>query len=155
MSESRSRWLYTLGMVVLSLLALVLVASLVMRLLAPPTIPTTPLSTGEEDGIEVLNERVTVQVVNAAGMPGAARVVREHLMRRGFDVVESGTRRQADIEETQVISRTESIQEARWVARALNLPLDRVAVEPQPELYVHVTVMIGRDYLEATNVGRE
>lgn len=154
MSEPRSRWLYVLGIVILSTVALVLIASLVMRLLAPPAIPVVALS-GEEDGIEVINEYVTVQVVNAAGIPGAARAVREHLIDRGFDVVESGTRRPADIEETQVISRTESPIEARWVARALGLPLERVIEEPRPELYVHVTVMIGRDYLESTNVGPE
>ena len=146
MSEPRSRWLYVLGMVVLSVLALVLVASLVMRILAPPAIPNVPISSVETDSLGVMSEKISIQVVNAAGVPGAARAVREHLVRRGFDVVATDNRPSANVEETYVVSRTGSLQEARWVARALNLPLDRATEEPQPELYVHVTVMVGLDY---------
>jgi hypothetical protein len=90
----------------------------------------------------VPSERVRVEVLNGAGVPGLARSVTQQLRRAGFDVVYFGNAPARD--STVVLDRVGKGEAAAQVARALG-GAARVASEPDSALYLDVTVVLGRD----------
>jgi hypothetical protein len=95
---------------------------------APPPIP------------EVGN-RIRVEVLNAGGVRGAAAQARDALRTAGFDVVLYGNASRSDLEQSEVMLRAGSEEAAHAVARALGIPVVRVA--PDSTLLVEVTVLLG------------
>ena len=89
-------------------------------------------------------ERVTVDVRNAGGVDGMARVATGHLRTRGFDVVSLGNASNFDQDSTVVIDRVGSLQKAAAVADALGIR--SVTSEPDANLFVDVTVRLGSDW---------
>ncbi len=86
--------------------------------------------------------RVRVDVLNGGGVPGMARAATERLRGAGFDVVSFGNAEPYDTERPSVvIDRVGHAQPARAVAAALGI--DNVLSEPDPNLYVEVTVVLG------------
>jgi hypothetical protein len=89
-------------------------------------------------------ERVRVEVLNAAGVPGIARDATRRLRDRGFDVVYFGNAPTFAIDSSVVIERAGGPEGARRAARALQI--DRVESRPDTSLYLEVTVILGRDW---------
>jgi hypothetical protein len=91
-------------------------------------------------GIEELG-RVRVEVLNAGGRSGMAREATSFLRDVGFDVVDFGNAASFDADSTVVIDRSERPAAALAVARALGGTV--ILDEPDPNLYVDVTVLLG------------
>ena len=89
-------------------------------------------------------DRVTVEVRNAGGVAGMARTATDHLRRTGFDVVALGNATSFDQEGSVVIDRVGELKTAAAVAQALGI--DSVQSEPDPNLFVDVTVRLGSDW---------
>ena len=89
-------------------------------------------------------ERVTVEVLNAGGVDGMARVATDHLRAAGFDVVSVGNAATFDQDSTFVIDRVGSLQKAAAVADALGVR--SVTNEPDANLFVDVTVRLGSEW---------
>ena len=89
--------------------------------------------------------RVRVEVLNASGRPGLARQATEVLRGRGFDVVEFGNAQGFAPDSSLVLDRVGRIELARQVADALGVP--RVRARPDADLYLDVTVVLGRDWI--------
>jgi hypothetical protein len=89
-------------------------------------------------------ERIRVEVLNGAGVPGLARDVTRELRRLNFDVVfygnASGGRRDTSV----VLVRAGNLEDARRVADALGIAL--VRSEPDSTLYLEATVIMGADW---------
>ena len=90
-------------------------------------------------------ERVRVEVLNAGGVPGVAADVRDLLREDGFDVVQWGNASTFDRDTTVVVDRVGREEWAEAVANALGIR--NVLVEPDPNLFVDVSVLLGRDWL--------
>lgn len=105
---------------------------------APEEVPDVPAARAAP------GERVRVEVLNAAGVPGLARVATRTLRERGFDVVYFGNARGFSPETTLVIDRVGREETARDVAGALEV--ERVSSRPDSTLLLEVTVVIGRDW---------
>lgn len=112
------------------------------------------LSMMETDDIDTLadpaqrwtGERVRIEVLNAGGVSGMAREATEVLRAAGFDVVEFGNASSFDDERpSEVIDRVDRTDVAQAVARALGI--DNVQSDPDPNLFVEVTVLVGRDWV--------
>jgi hypothetical protein len=88
--------------------------------------------------------RVRVEVLNAGGVPGQARAATDVLRDVGFDVVQFGNADTFDRDSSRVLDRVGRPELARAVARALGVR--EVAIEPDPNLFVDVTVLLGRDW---------
>ena len=118
--------------------AVVLVASGVGQFVPEDTTPADqPLfSSGEE--------RVTVDVLNAGGVQGMARIATDHLRGAGFDVVSVGNAASFGQDSTVVIDRIGNLPKAAVVAEALGVR--SVTSEPDPNLFVDVTVMLGAEW---------
>ena len=94
----------------------------------------------------VPRERVRVEVRNAGGVAGVAREVTNLLRDDGFDVVEYGNADTFDRDSTVVIDRVGRDDLAEGVANALGIR--NVFTEPDSNLFVDVTVLLGRDWAE-------
>ncbi len=100
-------------------------------------------------------DRVTVEVLNAGGVDGMARLATDHLRTAGFDVVSVGNAPAFDQDSTMVIDRAGSLQKAAAVAEALGVR--SVTNEPDVNLFVDVTVRLGSDWVmpEGAKAGEE
>jgi hypothetical protein len=131
----------TIGLIVTAVAVLVLVASLLAGLgedvgeraeLAPDEPPA---------------DRVRVEVLNAAGIPGLARDATDRLRSAGFDVVYYGNAQGFSPDSSLVLHRAGREEAARQVADALQI--GRVHSRPDTSLYLEATVVIGRDWAGA------
>ncbi len=94
---------------------------------------------------EWMDERVRVEVINAGGVSGMAGEATSALRGAGFDVVDFGNARAFDsTRASQVVDRVGRANIARAVAEELGI--DNVLSEPNPNLYVDVTVVLGQDW---------
>lgn len=89
-------------------------------------------------------DRVSVEVLNGAGEAGAAAIVTEALREAGYDVKTFGNATGFGYEETLVIDRSQRPGAARSVADALGVR--EVVSEPQPDLYLDATIILGADW---------
>lgn len=97
---------------------------------------------------ELIGSIIQLEVLNGCGVPGIANNFTGILRANGFDVVETGNFERFDIEETIVIARSKSIDNARRVAAALGVPERNVIKEESPDFYLDVTVVLGKDYTD-------
>jgi LytR cell envelope-related transcriptional attenuator len=94
-------------------------------------------------GVEELG-RVRVEILNAGGRAGMAREATSFLRDVGFDVVDFGNAASFGADSTVVIDRSGRPAAAAAVARALGGVA--VSEDPDPNLYIDVTVMLGGDW---------
>ncbi|CAN5838712.1 MAG: LytR C-terminal domain-containing protein [Gemmatimonadetes bacterium] len=87
---------------------------------------------------------VRVEVLNAANVPGLAREGTRRLREAGFDVVYFGNAGGEPQGESVVLDRAGELETARQVARVLGIAQVRSA--PNKELYLDVSVLLGRDW---------
>jgi len=88
--------------------------------------------------------RVRVEVLNAGGITGLARDATEYLRDSGFDVVDFGNARDFDADSSVVLDRVGQGEIARAVADVLGI--DNVRSQPDSNLYVDVSVLLGSEW---------
>jgi len=91
--------------------------------------------------------RVRVEVLNGGGQAGAARRATEKLRDLGFDVVFFGNASAFGRDSSVVLDRVGAVETARDVADALGIR--NVLSEPDPNLYLDVSVVLGKDWIPA------
>ena len=97
--------------------------------------------------------RVRVEILNAGGVSGMAREATRALRSAGFDVVDFGNLPAFDPDRvSEVIDRVGRTDLARAVAEELGI--DNVQSDPNPNLYVDVSVLLGREWA-GPNAGSE
>ncbi|MFV2006086.1 MAG: LytR C-terminal domain-containing protein [Longimicrobiales bacterium] len=88
--------------------------------------------------------RVRVEVLNAGGTESMARRATDLLRDSGFDVVYFGNADRFGDDSTVVFDRTGDLEAARAVADVLGAR--SVRAEPDSNLYLDVTVLLGREW---------
>lgn len=112
----------------------------------------TPLTVEPPEG-HWEGRRIRVEVLNGAGVDRLAVRATERLRQLDFDVVYYGNLGSFDRDSSVVIARLDELEPARRVADALGLR--SVLHEPDRNLYLDVTVILGSDWaggLEPRNV---
>ena len=89
---------------------------------------------------------IQLDVLNGCGVSGVASKLTAFLRRRGFDVVDMRNYKTFDLQETLVIDRVGNLATARQVAQALGVKRENIIQEINPDYFVDVSVVIGRDY---------
>ncbi len=108
---------------------------------AGPTPEGVPAFPGRSPTVR---ERVRVEVLNGGGREGMARTATESLRDDGFDVVYFGNAPGEHRDSSQVLARSDQVEFARAVADALGIR--HVEVEPDSNLYLDVTVVLGDEW---------
>ena len=91
--------------------------------------------------------RVRVEVLNASGVPGLAAKGRTMLRDVGFDVVYVGNATGYAPDTSLVLDRVGRMELARSVADEMAIP--RVYARPDSNVFVDVTVVLGKDWAES------
>ena len=131
-----------LGLLATALAVLVLVGSMIGGLV--PRDGAARSGAVAEDGQDAGDERVRVEVLNAAGITGLARAATERIRSAGYDVVYYGNASSFGRDTSIVLDRSGRPDAARAVAEAIGVPI--VLERPDTALYLDVTVIIGRDW---------
>ena len=98
-------------------------------------------------GTPAVEGRIRVEVLNAGGVAGRAGEATEVLRDTGFDVVFFGNAGSFDHDSSVVLDRVGEVDPARAVADVLGIR--NVRSEPDSNLYLDVTVLVGRDWVPA------
>lgn len=124
---------------VLGLAVAVLLGSFVSRMFNPPVSALV-----EHDGPPTV---IQVDIVNAAGMPGAGRQTMTYLRERGFDVVDisSATSPRA---QSAVIDRLGDRTSALAIARVLGIADTLVISDIDSMMFIRASVILGKDYAQ-------
>lgn len=123
----------------LSLLVAFLAYSLLDRHFLRPPVDTVRQGAGSSTVIQL-------DVLNGCGVAGAATQFRDYLRARGFDVVEMRNYRSYDVQRSLVVDRTGSKENAEKVAYALGIDRSQIVQQINPDYFVDVSVVIGKDY---------
>lgn len=143
--------LQTVGLFVTLLAVAVLVGSLAAGLLQPRGAPA-PEAGPWESSLRP-GQRIRVQVLNASGRSGLARLATRELRDKGFDVLEFGNAPSGtDSTRSLVYDRVGKLELARQVADAMRIR--RVEARPDSNLVLDVTVILGTDWAADTTVAR-
>ncbi len=89
---------------------------------------------------------IQVDVLNGSGASNVASRFTSFLRQRGIDVVEMKNYKTFDVKETLVIDRIGNLAPAQEVARVLGVPSQNVIQMINPDYFVQVSVIIGKDY---------
>ncbi|HKJ03411.1 MAG TPA: LytR C-terminal domain-containing protein [Longimicrobiales bacterium] len=98
-------------------------------------------------------DRIRVEILNAGGHDGAAREATDQLRDRGFDVVFFGNAGSFDRDSSTVLDRRGDVDAARGVADALGIR--NVRSEPDSNLYLDVSVVLGMEWMPPPPPGAE
>ncbi len=100
-----------------------------------------------DDSLPLSTEGVLeVEVLDGAGNMKAAQHVTNILRSKGYDVVEMKKNNDGIIERTYVVDRSGNQEVARKLATALGIASDKVFQKINRNLYLDVTVVVGKDY---------
>lgn len=124
---------------VLTLIVGYLLYSLLTRTVFSPPVDT------ERSGVAA-GTTIQLDVLNGCGIPNAGTRFTSYLRARGFDVVEIRNYKTFDVDESLVIDRTGDINNASKVAYALGIGKEHIIQQMNPDYYVDVSVVIGKDY---------
>ena len=99
-----------------------------------------------------LSDEVRVQILNGNGTPGIGEQVASKLVGEGFRVVLSGNADSLDYAETRIViyESTPEAQESAERVRDL-LSVGEVQVSVQPQGIVDLTIVVGKDFIDATD----
>jgi hypothetical protein len=102
--------------------------------------------TTQENGRNAAGEIIQLDVLNGCGASGVGQKFTDYLRKRNFDVVQSSNYQTFDVERSLVIDRTGDMATAKKVAHALGIDEKNIVQQINPDYYLHVSVVIGRDY---------
>lgn len=132
--------------IVIALLAVVVFFLLYSFLTNTLTDKPVDWTTESAENGEVSAEIIQLDVLNGCGASGVAQRFTDFLRKRNFDVVQSANYKTFDVEESLVIDRTGDLETARKVAYALGIEEKNIVQQINPDYYLNVSVVIGRDY---------
>jgi hypothetical protein len=135
-------FLLNILIVAMAILVAVLAWSLISRTLLRPPVQTQRAGTAPA----AAGTPIQLDVLNGCGTPGAAVQFTSYLRARGYDVVEVRNYKTFDVNESMVVDRVGNMQNAERIAYALGVRKENILQQMNPDYYVDVSVVIGRDY---------
>lgn len=91
---------------------------------------------------------IQLDVLNGCGAKGVGSRFTEYLRANGFDVVEMKNYKSFQVRQTLVVDRIGDLALARSVAKALGVDEKNVIQQLNPDYFVDLSVIIGKDYQE-------
>lgn len=147
---NKVKWRGCMQTIAIGMFGVVLVAfalSTLFRYLEPDAEPVASNSSAAvPSDPSVDRTKIRIEVLNGSGIQGAANRITSFLRKEGFDVVDFGNAGRFDHPHTHVVDRSGDLAPAAEVAAALQgVP---VRSDPDPALFLDVTVVVGQDLAE-------
>lgn len=132
----------------LGLINLLLIASVASEFFKAPNEKSASINSPSDSKRGAGSAKMTVEVLNACGVPGLANEITQYLRDHDFDVVTVGNYQGGfDLDQTFVIDRLSlGSENALKVADVLGVNKKQVAPQMDESLQLMVTVLIGKDY---------
>jgi len=89
-----------------------------------------------------------LDILNGCGAHGVGSKFTDYLRSKGFDVVENKNYKSFQVPQTLVVDRVGDLTAARRVAEALGVKEKNIVQQINPDYFVDVSVIIGKDYTE-------
>lgn len=93
-----------------------------------------------------VQQLIQVEVLNGCGVAGIGDGLTDVLRAKGIDVVKTGNYRSFDVDNTFIVDRMGKIETAERVADSLNLNKRFIITEKNKNLFLDLTIVIGKDY---------
>lgn len=139
--NSNSSFFLNFGIGFLGILLFILVFALITRVLYPRIIAEKV-----DPDPALISNVIQLEVLNGCGVPGLATAFTGTLREYGFDVVETGNFDHFNVDKSFVVSRSNKLENARRVAKAIGIEEQNILREESHEFYLDVTLVIGSDY---------
>jgi len=138
--EKNTTLFFIIASVILSFFSIFLLYSVLDK--------TGVISFGEKEKVKPKNvqQLIQVEVLNGCGVAGVGDGLTDVLRSKGIDVVKTGNYRSFDVDNTFIVDRTGKIETAEKVADSLNLDKRFVISEKNKNLFLDLTIIIGKDY---------
>lgn len=98
--------------------------------------------------IDTTNNIIQIEVLNGSGIKGAAAKFTNYLRQQGIDVVDSRNYKASSFENTIVIDRIGDRKASLKVAQLIGVSEKNILQQINPDYFVSVTVIIGKDCLQ-------
>jgi len=89
-----------------------------------------------------------IDILNGCGTSGVGAKFTDYLRLNGFDVVETKNYKSFHVPQTLVVDRIGDLTAAQRVARALGVKEGNVIQQINPDYFVDVSVIIGKDFTQ-------
>jgi hypothetical protein len=93
-------------------------------------------------------KNIQIEVLNGCGISGLAEKFTAYLRTENIDVVEYGNYYSFDVDNSIVISRTETPKNAQKVALVLGISTEKIIQQLNEEYLLDVTLIIGKDFYQ-------
>lgn len=125
---------------ILTLLIIFLSYTLVARISSSPRKEANIIPTQQ------LSRKIQVEVLNGCGVEKVGDFFTDYLRKTGFDVISTGNYISFDMDNTLIIDRAGNISNALVLADSLGINKSNVIQQIQKELFLDVTIIIGKDF---------
>ncbi len=89
---------------------------------------------------------IQINVLNGCGTAGVGNTMTKFCRQAGYDVVEMGNYKSFDVEESIVIDRSGTLNDAQYLASLLGIKRKNVIQQFSNDHMVSASVVIGKDY---------
>ena len=119
------------------------------------TTPASPVTDGREEPSPPVH-KVQVEILNGCGINGVAKVFQSLLRENGIDVVNTENyvvdgKVYWNVDQTFIIDQIGVTEQAKSIARILQLPLSNIESRKNPTAIYDISVVIGKDYKNYIN----
>ncbi len=130
---------------VLGFMVLIMSVSFINRIFANPTVAASVAALPLQDNNAHNVSQVQLQVLNACGVEGLAKRVKDYLVTKGFAVSDVGNYSGA-VDKSFLIDRSGDLQNSVKITEALGIDKNLIKVETAPLKPVINTIIIGNDF---------
>jgi hypothetical protein len=145
-SQNNLVWILNLFIVLLVLVIGFFSYGYLTRKSEPP--PSPVVQKQPEQTPQKPSRVIQLDVLNGCGAKGIGIKFTNYLRASGFDVVEMKNYKSFHVPQTMVVDRIGNLQTAKQVAKALGVSEKNVIQQLNPDYYVEVSVIIGKDYAD-------
>lgn len=94
------------------------------------------------------NHVIQIEILNGCGISGVGTIFTDFLREGTFDVITTGNYYMFEVDETLVIDRRGDINSAYAVADFLGVNKQNVIQQLNPNYFLDVSIIIGKDYIQ-------
>jgi hypothetical protein len=103
------------------------------------------------DATPPFEKNIQIEILNACGISGIAKIFAEYLQQEGFDVVNTENYKEKgktrwNLPKSKIIDQTRKAQYAEKIAETIGIPLNQIERKENPQAIYDISIVIGMDF---------